>query len=145
MQCQRKACTQEYQSLRANDSGEDSDELTHCGEYNCHTIYWADRNGARCDQCFADACEACCADQTKGCMLDGLWYCADCRDRLVHEKQLVRCRNPHRACNGYAFPADFACVRCRMIVCNDCFSSVFGSASSLKTLCYACKRLTSKK
>lgn len=143
MECQRSACRREYQALAANVS--DEDELVHCGETDCHSIYWSDKNGARCDQCFTDACEACADDETKGCMLDDLWYCVDCRDQLVREKQLVRCMNPHHACSSYAYAKDFACTRCGVAVCDDCHSEVFlGKLGSGKILCKTCARLNKK-
>jgi hypothetical protein len=143
MECERKACQREYAELAQSFNGSDDDDLVHCGEADCHNIYWSSRNGARCDQCFTDACESCVAEPRLGCTLDDgdVWYCADCRDRLIRHKQLVLCRNPLRTCDNYAHPKDFACTRCGVVVCDDCFFAVFGVVGTSKTLCRACRPL----
>ncbi len=137
MDCERKACRREYADLVRD--GADECDVVHCGEENCHNIYLADRSGSRCDSCFSDACQACAADPRKGCDVDGTWYCVDCRDVLVQQKQLTRCQNRARDCPNYAHTREFACVSCGIAACQECERAVFGRIVSVAPRCLACK------
>jgi len=142
--CNEVECLAQFNVMKKDCDNDIIEDFVHCESPNCHVLYWKDKNGAVCEDCFINVCEGCAADDDLAALLYGEdFFCRDCLKCRVNNGEIDYCQNSLKECKNFVYIKDneakILCLQCDLSYCDDCRSE-----SLVKNICKSC-RLRRKK